>query len=82
MKRAITDFIYRATGIAIPGSSFAEIEREAILRTIESVGGSTSHAAKILGVSPRKIQYRMKKYLADASQGVARPKPRNPERDG
>jgi DNA-binding NtrC family response regulator len=42
----------------IPGSSLAEIERVAILRTLEAVGGSTSRAAAMLGISPRKIQYR------------------------
>ncbi len=51
-----------AAGIAIPGSTLAEIEREAILRTVESVGGSTSRAAAMLQVSARKIQYKLKEY--------------------
>ena len=51
-----------STGIAIPGSTFAEIEREAILRTLEAVGGSTSRAAALLGISARKIQYKVKEY--------------------
>jgi two-component system NtrC family response regulator len=46
----------------IPGASLAEIEREAILRTLDEVGGSTSRAAERLGVSIRKIQYRLKEY--------------------
>jgi DNA-binding NtrC family response regulator len=46
----------------IPGASLFEIEREAILRTLEQVGGSTARAAEILGVSVRKIQYRLKEY--------------------
>ena len=33
-----------------------------ILRTLELVGGSTSRAADMLGISARKIQYRMKEY--------------------
>jgi Nif-specific regulatory protein len=49
-------------GVAIPGSSFAEIEREAILRTLEAVGGSTSRAAALLQISARKIQYKLKEY--------------------
>ena len=49
-------------GVAIPGSTFAEIEKEAILRTLEAVGGSTSRAAALLGISTRKIQYRLKEY--------------------
>jgi two-component system NtrC family response regulator/two-component system response regulator HydG len=51
-----------ADGISIPGSTLAEIEREAILRTVESVGGSTSRAAEMLQVSARKIQYKLKEY--------------------
>jgi DNA-binding NtrC family response regulator len=49
-------------GISIPGSTFAEIERETILRTLEAVGGSTSRAAALLGISARKIQYKVKEY--------------------
>jgi two-component system NtrC family response regulator/two-component system response regulator HydG len=48
--------------IAIPGSTLEAIEREAILRTLEAVGGSTSRASEILQISPRKIQYKVKEY--------------------
>jgi two-component system NtrC family response regulator len=48
----------------IPGATLFEIEREAILRTLEQVGGSTARAAEVLGVSVRKIQYRLKEYRA------------------
>jgi len=47
----------------VPGASLAAIERFAILRTLEHVGGSTSRAADILGISPRKIQYKLQAYL-------------------
>jgi DNA-binding NtrC family response regulator len=40
----------------------AELEREAILRTLEAVGGSTSRAAELLQISTRKIQYKLKEY--------------------
>ena len=46
----------------IPGASLADLERFAILRTLEHAGGSTSRAAEILGVSIRTIQYRMHEY--------------------
>src|SRR5262249_14933210 len=46
----------------IPGATLAEIERYAILRTLEHTGGSTSRAAEMLGISPRKIQYRLHEY--------------------
>jgi two-component system NtrC family response regulator/two-component system response regulator HydG len=57
----------RSTGVAIPGSTLEQIEREAILRTLESVGGSTSRAAAVLNISPRKIQYKMKEYHQQGS---------------
>jgi DNA-binding NtrC family response regulator len=66
----------------IPGASLFEIEREAVLRTLEAVGGSTVRAAAMLGVSVRKIQYRLKEYrtgqqpvrqrLPDAEEGPLR----------
>ena len=46
----------------IPGASMAEIERHAILTTLEATGGSTSKAAEILGISVRTIQYRLHEY--------------------
>jgi DNA-binding NtrC family response regulator len=46
----------------IPGSTIQDLERYAILRTLEACGGSTSKAATILGVSPRKIQYKLHEY--------------------
>jgi DNA-binding NtrC family response regulator len=46
----------------VPGASLRELERFAILQTLEHVGGSTSKAARILGISPRKIQYRLNEY--------------------
>ena len=49
----------------IPGSTIAELERYAILRTLEACGGSTSKAATVLGVSPRKIQYKLHEYAFD-----------------
>jgi two-component system NtrC family response regulator/two-component system response regulator HydG len=49
-------------GGLIPGASLYDIEREAILRTLEMVGGSTTRAAEVLGISVRKIQYRLKEY--------------------
>jgi DNA-binding NtrC family response regulator len=59
-------------GVPIPGSTLAKIEREAILRTLEAVGGSTSRAAALLDISARKIQYKLKEYKqagAVASRG-------------
>lgn len=49
----------------IPGCSIADLERYAILKTLEACGGSTSKAATVLGVSPRKIQYKLHEYTQD-----------------
>jgi len=48
--------------IRIPGSTLTDIERYTILKTYESTGGSTTETARILGISPRKIQYKLKEY--------------------
>jgi len=48
--------------VRIPGTTLADLEREAILRTLEAVSGSTARAAAMLGISPRKIQYKLKEY--------------------
>ncbi|MFW5740475.1 MAG: sigma-54 interaction domain-containing protein, partial [Myxococcota bacterium] len=47
---------------AVPGSTVYDLERWAILRTLEATGGSTSRAAEILGISSRKIQYKLHEY--------------------
>jgi DNA-binding NtrC family response regulator len=60
--------------LQIPGSSLADIEREAIVRTLEAVEGSTSRAAEMLGISPRKIQYKVKEYRQG---GIAVVEPRD-----
>ncbi|MCE9578937.1 MAG: sigma-54 dependent transcriptional regulator [Deltaproteobacteria bacterium] len=60
----------------IPGSTLAELERYAILETLASTGGSTSEAARVLGVSVRTIQYRLHEYNAAPRSdvdAVARP---------
>ncbi len=54
----------------IPGASLADIERHAILRTLEHTGGATQRAAEILGISPRKIQYRLREYASGRAHGA------------
>jgi DNA-binding NtrC family response regulator len=51
-----------ALELMIPGVTMAEVERLAIEKTLEAVDGSTSKAAEILGISRRKIQYRLKEW--------------------
>jgi DNA-binding NtrC family response regulator len=49
---------------AVPGTTIYDLERYAILRTLEACKGSTSKAATILGISPRKIQYKLHEYTS------------------
>jgi two-component system, NtrC family, response regulator HydG len=50
------------SGPRIPGATLAEIERHAILATLEAVGRSTGKAAEMLDISVRTIQYRLHAY--------------------
>jgi two-component system response regulator HydG len=49
-------------GLEIPGATMDAIERYAITKTLEATGGSTSRAAEMLGISVRKIQYKLHEY--------------------
>jgi two-component system NtrC family response regulator/two-component system response regulator HydG len=49
-------------GIQIPGSTLDAVERYTITKTLEATGGSTSRAAEILGISVRKVQYKLHEY--------------------
>jgi DNA-binding NtrC family response regulator len=55
----------------IPGSTIYDLERYAILKTLEACKGSTSKAATILGISPRKIQYKLHEYTSSGASGGA-----------
>lgn len=55
---------------AVPGSTIAELERWAILKTLEACRGSTSRAAAVLGISPRKIQYKLHQYAQGPGEGA------------
>jgi len=48
--------------LAVPGATLEEMERYMILATLEATGGSTSKAAEMLGISVRKIQYKLHEY--------------------
>jgi two-component system response regulator HydG len=45
-----------------PGRSLKEVEKVMILRTLEETGGNRTHAAKILGISRRTLQLKLKEY--------------------
>jgi two-component system response regulator HydG len=52
----------QSLGLAIPGSTMAELERHAILTTLDACAGSTARAAEMLDISVRTIQYRLQEY--------------------
>ena len=56
---------------AVPGATLAEIERHAILATLERTGGCTSRAAAMLGISARTIQKRLRAYREDTQASAA-----------
>jgi two-component system response regulator HydG len=57
--------------VRVPGATMAEIERFAILATLEATNGSTTKAAEMLDISVRTIQYRLHEYgVAAKGKGV------------
>jgi DNA-binding NtrC family response regulator len=59
----------------IPGASMEELERYAILTTLQATGGSTVKAAATLGISVRKIQYRLQQYAKATRSGLPSVRP-------
>jgi DNA-binding NtrC family response regulator len=57
-------------GIRIPGSTLEAIEHHAITKTLEATGGATTKAAEILGISVRKIQYKLQEYQSAPKSNV------------
>jgi two-component system response regulator HydG len=45
-----------------PGRSLKEVEKVMILRTLKETGGNRTHAARVLGISRRTLQLKLKKY--------------------
>ena len=45
-----------------PGRSLKEVEKVMILRTLEETGGNRTHAARLLGISRRTLQLKLKEY--------------------
>ena len=48
--------------VRIPGSTLEDLERLAILATYEATGGDTRETSRILDISQRKIQYKLRDY--------------------
>ncbi len=63
--------------LAIPGMTLAELEKRAVLQTLEAVNWSPMKAADLLGVSTRTIQYRLKEWGIDRAQLSERGAPKD-----
>jgi DNA-binding NtrC family response regulator len=48
--------------IQVPGMTLAELERAAILLTYRGLGGNANATAEALGISVRKVHYRLREY--------------------
>jgi DNA-binding NtrC family response regulator len=71
-----------ASGIRIPGSTLEQIEHHAITKTLESTGGATGRAAEILGISVRKVQYKLHEYHSAPKSKLAAVDSGSGERQG
>ncbi len=72
--------------VHVPGMTLDDIERWAILTALDAAGGSTAGAAKLLGISVRKVQYRLQAYGRPTKRMVSardssRPPPPEPSLD-
>jgi transcriptional regulator with PAS, ATPase and Fis domain len=56
----------------IPGASFREIERHAILATYAACGQSPSRTAQVLGLSLRTVHYRLREYRGEDGRRTPR----------
>ncbi len=80
----VADGSAERSGPSAPHATLEELERHAILTTLEAVGGSTSRAAEVLGISVRKVQYKLQQYGAAPKSAVpaVTPRERRPSRPG
>ena len=53
----------------IPGRPLSDIEREAIISTLEMTGGNRTETAKLLGISRRTLQYKLKEFKINPGSG-------------
>ena len=48
--------------VALPTLNIKDLERQAIERALDSVGGNKTHAAKVLGLSRRGLLKKLERY--------------------
>jgi DNA-binding NtrC family response regulator len=68
-RREVDSFIKIRTGLPLE-----DVEREYILRTLQETGGNRTRAARVLGISLRCLQYKLKAYAeASAAEAISPP---------
>jgi DNA-binding NtrC family response regulator len=55
-----------------PGMTLRDLEQQYILQTLDGVGGNRTQAARLLGISLRCLQYKLKAYRQGGSDPLAR----------
>jgi two-component system response regulator FlrC len=56
---------------ALPaGLTLRDLEQQYILQTLDGVGGNRTQAARLLGISLRCLQYKLKAYQRDGLESV------------
>jgi DNA-binding NtrC family response regulator len=65
--------------LEIPGATFAEIERYAILTTYRACGNNVTRTAEMLGISTRAVHYRLREYAGRTGRRRTRSSPVLPE---
>ncbi len=63
-----TSVKYISEEISIPGDTVETIENFAIRKTVEHFDGSTIRAARVLGISQRKIQAKLKQWRKEEAE--------------
>jgi DNA-binding NtrC family response regulator len=70
------------SGLFEPGLPLSEVERRHIFRTLEKVRGNRTEAARLLQISVRCLQYKLKAYgrnvATDSDRGLVRADPSVP----
>jgi len=62
-----------ADSLSIPDAIEAT-ERTLISAALQRTGGNRTHAAELLDISPRNLQYKIKQYAIDSAAPMGRPR--------
>ena len=65
-QEGLVDASLSAAATYEPGLPLREVERRHILRTLQKVRGNRTEAARLLRISLRGLQYKLKDYVADS----------------